>query len=167
MNTNHPRAGKSQPRYEVLEEIARIKDSEVDGDQQIQEQLAQLEQAKAEWHTAIQAFDKVRFILEGLPAAISAVNAEIESIDNQRPEAVAKSILGDGNFSADDALLEQRAALALRKERLTMAGHAIDGVMRQKNAVVAQAARPVQSIEDDLANRRKALKLTLAERRCS
>lgn len=159
------RTGKALPTLAVLEEVARITDTEVDGDAEIQRMLAELNKATAAWQAAIKDFDLIRFRVSAIPAEIEKAQAEIAEIDEQRPAVIASAILNDDDYSADDALIKRRAALLLHIERLSLSVPSIEAVARQKNTVVARTAGPVQSLGEDIANRRKALKLALAEQR--
>ncbi|MDP3537440.1 MAG: hypothetical protein Q8S26_01915 [Azonexus sp.] len=167
MNARHPRTGKSLPRYEVLELAAKLNDSEVDADPQLQAWLSELTKAKVIWHAAIADFDVIRFRVAAIPSEIEKAKAEISEIEAKRPSIIAQATLGNGDFSSDEELIKRRSELLLKIERITLSAPAIDSVMRQKNAVVAETARPVQSIEDSIAERRRELKLAEAERRCA
>lgn len=167
MNARHPRTGKSQPRCEVLELAAQLKDSVVDADPQLKAWLAELTKAKAIWHAASADFDAIRFRVEAIPSEIRKAEEEVADIEINRPSIIAQATLGNGDFAADDELIKRRSELLLKIERMTLAKPALDSEMRQKNSAVARAVSPVQSLEDDIAKRRRELKLLEAERRCS
>lgn len=154
------------PPIEILETAASIADSEVDGDAALSKMLADLDSAKATWRRAAAEFDTVRFLLEGLPAQIAGLEAEVAALNERRPAVVAAALLADGDFSADDELLVERDALLRQVERLTLARPSLEAEAQRRNRTLGQAANPVQSLEDQIDKRRRELKLAEARRRC-
>lgn len=161
-----PKTGRPLEPIEVLEEIQRIKDREVDGDAALSKMLADLDAAKVTWRRAAAEFDTVRFLLEGLPDRISRLEAEVADIEQRRPSAIAAALLAAGSFTADDELLARRAALLLNIERLRLSQTYLEAEALRRNRLVGQAANPVQSLEDAIDRRRRELKLAVARRRC-
>lgn len=166
MSTRTDRNGKPLPPIEILETAASIADSEVAGDAELTRMLADLDAAKATWRRAAAEFDTVRFLLEGLPAQIAGLEAEVAALNERRPAAIASALLADGDFSADDELLARRAGLLLNIERLRIAKPALEAEAQRRNRTLGQAANPTQNIEDAIDKRRRELKLAEARRRC-
>ena len=160
------RTGKPLEPIEVLEEMQRIGNQEIDGDAELTRMLSDLDRAKATWRRAAAEFDVVRFQLEGLPAQIAGLEAEVAALNERRPAAIASALLADGDFSADDELLVERDALLRQVERLTLAWPSLDAESQRRNRTLGQAANPVQSLEDSIDKRRRELKLAEARRRC-
>lgn len=161
-----PKTGKALEPIEVLEEIQRIGNQEIDGDAELMRMLSDLDRAKSTWRRAASEFDTVRFLLEGLPAQIAGLEAEVAALNERRPAVVAAALLADGDFKADDELLSRRAELLLNIERLHIAKPALEAEAQRRNRIVGQAANPAQNIEDAIDKRRRELKLAEARRRC-
>lgn len=160
------RTGKPLEPIEILEEMQRIGNQEIDGDAELTRMLSDLDAAKATWRRAAAEFDTVRFLLEGLPAQIAGLEAEVAEIEQRRPSVIADAILSGGNFAADDSLLSHRDALTRNIERLRIAKPALEAEAHLRNRLVGQAANPAQNIEDAIDKRRRELKLAEARRRC-
>ncbi len=161
-----PKTGRPLEPLEVLEEVQRIENHEIDGDAELSKMLADLSVAKVTWRRAAAEFDTVRFMLEGLPDRISSLEAEVAALNERRPAVVASALLADGRFKADDELLVERDALLRQVERLTLARPSLEAEAQRRNRLVGQAANPVQSLEESIDKRRRELKLAEARRRC-
>ena len=166
MSTRTDRNGKPLPPIQILEEMQRIGNQEIDGDAELTRMLSDLDRAKATWRRAAAEFDTVRFLLEGLPAQIAGLEAEVAALNERRPAVVAAALLAHGRFTADDELLARRAELLLNIERLRIAKPALEAEAHLRNRLVGQAANPAQNIEDAIDKRRRELKLAEARRRC-
>jgi hypothetical protein len=136
------------PPYEVLDLAARLPDSQFESDEEIVALKNQLVAARARWHAEIKAFDAIRFKVEAVPREVAALQAEIAAINATRPAVIAAAMLGDGTFNADDDLINRRDALALRAERIALAGPALEHQQKAANKRVEEACGPVTNLED-------------------
>lgn len=161
------RTGNKTPPLGVLEAFAQITDDELGHDVAIAIWQTELNRSKTKWEAARVEFDKIRYVIDGIPPEIDRLKAAIEVIQAKRPDVLAAIILGNASFDCDDKLLAEKAALELRIDRLMRCQTGMAARLREAESMVAEAVRPVIDFEDRIAERLRDLKLELAEQRCA
>lgn len=124
-----------------------------------------LKVAEEAWAKARAAFDKPRFLIEGLAKQIAETEEEIKAVDIARPSVIAAALAGDDNFEADDELLQRRAALVLRLERLKLGGPALRPFMKAAEQEQAATASEVVALRERIESLSKQLRMAEAKRR--
>ncbi|MER2540007.1 MAG: hypothetical protein ABTQ26_12270 [Azonexus sp.] len=161
---------KQQPRS-VREEFEKIKNSEVDGDQQIIDLKTQLEDATAKRREAQQIHDNARGCLEFLPGAIALAENKIEEIKAKRASAIATALLAETendhspDFSSDDELITQLRSAELYLERLRLSVNGVHQQEKQARRTFELTSNPCIALETSIATRREQVKLAEARRR--
>jgi len=161
------RTGKPLPSIEVMETANRISNASIDGDAIISSLKERLEAAEAAWKKARENYDRPRFLIAGLPEQLAQIQAEIDEIDAERPRIIASALARGGDFTADDELLQRRAALALKAERIKLGAPSLQPYMKSAERVQAATASEVTDLREQIESRRKRLKLAAAERHCA
>lgn len=159
--------GKPLPSAEVLELARQISDDEISGDNQLATLLERYEVARTALNDCRVRFNALQAPLEALEAEIDAGRAEVRAIDSKRPAVCGAALFGGQgeNWSTDDALIERREAILLRRQRIELGLPSGRELLRQADAEMAQATHAMNAINGDIARRRRELKLALAERR--
>lgn len=159
--------GKPLPSAEVLELARQISDDEISGDEQLVALLERYEVARTVLNDCRKRFNALEAPLKALEAEIEAGRAEIREIESKRPAVCGTALFGgqDEDWSADNALIERREAILLRRQRIVLGLPTGRELLRQADAEVDQATHAMNAINGDIARRRRELKLALAETR--
>lgn len=156
--------GKPLPSAEVLEIARQISDDEISGDDQLIALLERYEIARAALDDCRKRFNALQAPLKALEAEIEAGRAEIRVIESKRPAVCGAALFGGQgeDWSADDALIERREAILLRRQRIELALPAGRELLHQADVEMGQATDAMNAINGDIARRRRELKLGLA-----
>lgn len=159
--------GKPLPTAEVLEIARQISDDEISGDEQLAALLERYGAARTALNDCREWFNALQAPLRARQAEVEACRAEVRAIDSQRPAVCGAALFGgqDEDWSIDDALIERREAILLRKQRIELGLPSGRELLHQADVEVARATQAMNTINGDIARRRRELKLVLAEQR--
>ncbi|KXB30782.1 hypothetical protein AT959_08615 [Dechloromonas denitrificans] len=161
---------KAQPRS-VREEFERIKEGEIDHDEQLSSLKTQLADLLAKQHESQAVHDRIRVCLQWLPTGIASTENRLQEIKAQRVSAITMALVDDKegsglpDFSLDDALVAEQKNAELYLERLRLSAAGLEQQEKKARRAVELASNPCSAIESKINRHRDQLKLTEAKRR--